>query len=185
MAIKENISGFFKKMFTNQIILYIILILAILNIVQYVANKNMKALTYFIAVGFILKAVTNNYSIILLLCLITTNIYVYVQTVGHYYEHKQFEGISGFRSRYKSKKQMKELDKAAVKKVLGTESEYNNMFKNINGLETIPLDKKPSKDIGDDNVNTYNEITEAYNNLVTDIKKKTKRIKELSKKIKL
>ena len=47
------------------------------------------------------------------------------------------------------------------------------MFKNINGLETIPLDKKPSKDIGDDNVNTYNEITEAYNNLV-DIKENKK-----------
>ena len=138
----------------------------------------MDALTFFVALGLVLKAMTDNNSIILLSCIIVTNVYVYVK-------NNDIEGISGFRSRYKTKKgkkDMKELDKLAMKKALGTKKEYNDMFSNINGLSTIPINNSAD---GDNNVETYNEITEAYNNLVTDIKKKTKKIKELSKKIKL
>ena len=180
MAIKEKVSGFFKKVFTNTIVLYIILILAILNVVQYVAFRDMDALTFFVALGLVLKAMTDNNSIILLSCIIVTNVYVYVK-------NNDIEGISGFRSRYKTKKgkkDMKELDKLAMKKALGTKKEYNDMFSSINGLSTIPTNNSADAD-GDSNIETYNEITEAYNNLVTDIKKKTKKIKELSKKIKL
>ena len=65
-------TGFFK----NKIVLYIITFIALMNLFGYVLIQNYKAVTMFLAVGLIVFNFNKNMIIVLLCCLLATNLYV-------------------------------------------------------------------------------------------------------------
>ena len=60
----------------NKYVLYAVLIIAILNIIGYLAAKNMDAVLFFILVGLLTTYFTRNMIIVLVICIVATNFYI-------------------------------------------------------------------------------------------------------------
>lgn len=71
----------------NKYVLYAVLVIAVLNIVGYLAVRNMDAVLFFILTGLLTTYFTRNMIIVLVICIVTTNFYIGTTRV-----------ISGFRS---------------------------------------------------------------------------------------
>lgn len=71
----------------NKYVLYAVLIIAILNIIGYLAAKNMDAVLFFILVGLLGTYFSRNMIIVLVICIVATNFYIGATRV--------FYGING------------------------------------------------------------------------------------------
>jgi len=71
----------------NKYVLYAVLVIAVLNVVGYLAVRNMDAVLFFILTGLLTTYFTRNMIIVLTICIVTTNFYIGTTRV-----------ISGFRS---------------------------------------------------------------------------------------
>ena len=60
----------------NKYVLYAVLIIAILNIIGYLAAKNMDAVLFFILVGLLTTYFSRNMIIVLAICIVATNFYI-------------------------------------------------------------------------------------------------------------
>ena len=60
----------------NKYVLYAVLIIAILNIIGYLAAKNMDAVLFFILVGLLTTYFSRNMIIVLVICIVATNFYI-------------------------------------------------------------------------------------------------------------
>jgi hypothetical protein len=72
----------------NKYVLYAVLVIAVLNIVGYLAVKNMDAVLFFILIGLLTTYFTRNMIIVLVICIVATNFYIGTTRI-----------VSGFRSR--------------------------------------------------------------------------------------
>ena len=72
MTLKKSIS----KFLSNKIVFYIVLILAIINIIGYLAMSNFNAIVFFILIGVITHQFSKNITIVLLITLIATSLLV-------------------------------------------------------------------------------------------------------------
>ena len=62
---KPKFPKLLDSLFKNQLVLYIVLIVALVNIVGYFYNSDYTSLILFIIVGIIIKCFTNNMTLIL------------------------------------------------------------------------------------------------------------------------
>ena len=60
----------------NRYVMYAVLVIALLNIIGYLAAKNMDAVLFFILIGLLTVYFTRNMIIILVICIVATNFYV-------------------------------------------------------------------------------------------------------------
>ena len=75
-----NVENTISKIFTNKIVLYIVFVIATLNIIGYLYSGNTNAVIYFIILGILVSYFSKNMIIILLVPLIFVNLYVGSQT---------------------------------------------------------------------------------------------------------
>ena len=71
----------------NKYVLYAVLVIAVLNIVGYLAVRNMDAVLFFILIGMLTTYFTRNMIIVLVMCIVSTNFYIGTTRI-----------VSGFRS---------------------------------------------------------------------------------------
>jgi hypothetical protein len=69
-------AGFSSKIFQNRFVLYLVLFLAVTNVLGYLAVNNWKAITYFIVISLIANTLTKNMIIILGSAILITNLLV-------------------------------------------------------------------------------------------------------------
>lgn len=72
----------------NKYVLYAVLVIAVLNIIGYLAVKNIDAIAFFVLIGLLTIYFTRNMIIILVMCIVATNFYIGTTRI-----------VSGFRSR--------------------------------------------------------------------------------------
>ena len=65
-----------EKLLQNKSVLYVVSFLAIMNLLGYLLLQNINAAMFFAVVGFLSSYFTKNMIIILLIAMISTNIYV-------------------------------------------------------------------------------------------------------------
>ena len=88
---KPKFPKLLDSLFKNQLVLYIVLIVALVNIVGYFYNSDYTSLILFIIVGIIIKCFTNNMTLILLVPIIVVNVLV----AGHVFTQvKAYEGLA-------------------------------------------------------------------------------------------
>jgi len=74
----------------NKIVLYVILIIAILNILGYLMNKNLEAVAFFVVIGFLTTYFTPNMIIVLAVAIIGTALFANISAA-----QKLKEGMKG------------------------------------------------------------------------------------------
>jgi len=119
---------FAEKLFTNKMFLYVVLILTILTVLGYIAQKKMGSVLFLIAFGIIMKQFNQNMTVVLLASVFVTSLFTFVQ------ESDAFK-MDGFRSRYKKRKGDKALKEDFVS---GNEkvAQYNEIKNTYNDLIT-------------------------------------------------
>ena len=77
----------------NKYVMYAVLVIAVLNIVGYLAVKNMDAVAFFILIGLVTIYFTRNMIIILIMCIVATNFYIGTTRVISGFRTKSMEGL--------------------------------------------------------------------------------------------
>ena len=85
-----------KNIMKNKYILYVVLLLSIIYILQQLYFRNLTTVGIFILTGFMAKLCTDNMIIILTLCLLSTQVYVFC--------YKSSEGMKNRKRKNKNKK---------------------------------------------------------------------------------
>ena len=65
-----------KRLFTSKIVLYLVVFLALTNVVGYLLHKDIRSLTFFICVGYLSSRFSKNMIINLLVAVLSTNIFI-------------------------------------------------------------------------------------------------------------
>jgi len=67
---------FLKRLFTSKIVLYLVVFLALTNVVGYLLHKDIRSLTFFIIIGYLSSRFSKNMIINLLVAILSTNILI-------------------------------------------------------------------------------------------------------------
>lgn len=111
----------------NKYVLYAVLVIAVLNIIGYLAVKNMDAVLFFILIGLLTTYFTRNMIIVLVICIVATNFYIGTTRI-----------VSGFRSRTAEGLKNKNKEEGDEE----TETEGNANLKEEDDAQ--PSEKKPA-----------------------------------------
>ena len=113
-SISKSLSktGSGKGFLRNKTVLYIVTFIALMNLLGYVSLNNFNAVVMFLAVGIIAFQFTKNMIIVLLACLLATNIYAVS------FQSKVKEGMK-VKSKSKTSKQATSDAKEAVEAMTG------------------------------------------------------------------
>jgi hypothetical protein len=76
MTSLKSITSTINKGLKNTAVLYIITFIAVINIIGYLANNNIRAVTFFVLLGYVLTFFTKNMTVVLLTAIIFTNFYI-------------------------------------------------------------------------------------------------------------
>lgn len=130
-------TGSGKGFLRNKTVLYIVTFIALMNLLGYVSLNNFNAVVMFLAVGIIAFQFTKNMIIVLLACLLATNIYAVS------FQNKVTEGLtvnSKNKTSTQAKKDAKEVTEAmSGKKVKGKKSGFQNQGKNVIARTAAPV----------------------------------------------
>mgnify|MGYP001328930655 CR=1 FL=1 len=145
--------GFFK----NKIVLYVITFIALMNLFGYVLLNNYNAVTMFLAVGLIVFNFNKNMIIVLLCCLLATNLYVVTMK-------PRFEGFKAKGKQETSEKAAKDAEVFASKTKKGKKkSGFQNQGKNVVAKTAAPV-KDDSEEVKS-RIDYGTTIERAYDNL--------------------
>jgi hypothetical protein len=78
----------------NKYVLYAVLVIAVLNIIGYLAVKNIDAIAFFILIGLLTIYFTRNMIIILVMCIVATNFYIGTTRIVSGVRSKSVEGLA-------------------------------------------------------------------------------------------
>ena len=78
----------------NKYVLYAVLVIAVLNIIGYLAVKNIDAIAFFILIGLLTIYFTRNMIIILVMCIVATNFYIGTTRIVSGFRSKSVEGLA-------------------------------------------------------------------------------------------
>ena len=96
-----------KKLFSNKYFLYFVLFLSITNLFGYLMMRNFNAIIIFLVVGVLMYSFSKNMAVILLVCLVVTNLLMSRNFLK--------EGFEGTTTTTPSKEEKKEETKPATK----------------------------------------------------------------------
>ena len=71
-----NVRSAITPLLQNKYVMYAVLVIAILNIIGYLAVKNMDAVLFFVLVGLLTIYFSRNMIIVLVICIVSTNFYI-------------------------------------------------------------------------------------------------------------
>lgn len=117
-----------EKLFTNKMFLYVVLILTILTVLGYIAQKKMDSVLFLLAFGVIMRQFNKNMTVVLLASVFVTSLFTYIK-------ENTLDNMDGFRSRYKKRKGDKSLKEDFVS---GNDkvNQYNEIKNTYNDLIT-------------------------------------------------
>ena len=141
-------------------VLYIVLALAVLNLLGYLVVRNTEAVIFFLIVGFLATYFSKNMIVVLLIAMLTTNLFVASKkTTINYYNSK--EGFEDRRKDVKQEIQTKISEKKANDQAASDASEETEVVEEVT---TISNNKK-------NRIDYAKNLEEAYKNLEKSVGK--------------
>lgn len=184
---------YIPRIFTHTYFLYAILLIMLLTVLGYIADKKYDAIFIMLATGIIIKQFNNNMSIILFAAVVVGALYSYVQL-------SMRENMAGFRSRYK-KRQVEQFendkqddneddedddedDRESQANTRPSNGGRRNQHRRPQHSRVSHDPKDPRTIKHNQRAAQYNALKGKYNDLIHTIRSKTQRIKEMARKIK-
>jgi len=164
MTFKKSIS----KFLSNKIVFYIVVVLAIINIIGYLAISNFNAIVFFILIGLITYQFSKNVTIVLLVTLIATSLLVSTKMIKEGMATKDLTTVEDDEEANPSFKDTKKL-KDALNKIKQNEKKPAVVSATKPKIDTdivIPMHNEPFKNGKKGaRIDYMSTIEEAYSNL--------------------
>lgn len=156
------------QLLNDKNVLYIVFVVAILNLLGYLITNNLEAVVFFLIVGFLSTYFSKNMIIVLIIAIITTSIFATTRTPKVIYTSK--EGMGTMRE---GKKNIgKSLDKDAEKEKVGQDATSAGMNsgakEGMDGIQGEPQNQSKTKGKGN-RIDYANTLEKAYENLQSSI----------------
>ena len=158
------------QLLNDKNVLYIVFVVAILNLLGYLITNNLEAVVFFLIVGFLSTYFSKNMIIVLIIAIITTSIFATTRTPKVIYTSK--EGMGTMRE---GKKNIgKSLDKDAKKAKIGQDDTSAGIdtatTEGMDGIQGEPQNQSKTKGKGN-RIDYANTLEKAYENLQSSIGK--------------
>jgi len=127
-----NLQKTFSSLMTNKYFLYFIVVLSAVNIIGYLTMNNTDAVIFFALLGFIMFNFSKNMTIVLLVSMIATNLFMVSKPFTSFEAFTQ-GGVSGGPTNYK----------AGVGR--GKKDDSDNVTGGLDGMENKEEEEKPTK----------------------------------------
>ena len=144
-----------KDFFKNKIVLYVITFVALMNLLGYVLTNNYNAVVMFLAVGLIVFRFNKNMIVVLLSCLLATNLYAVLMNS----RQEGFEAKNKKETSIKAAKDAESFGSKSTKKKSG----FSNQGKNVVAKTAAPV-KDDSEEVKS-RIDYGTTIERAYDNL--------------------
>lgn len=167
------------QLLNDKNVLYIIFVVAILNLLGYLITNNLEAVVFFLIVGFLSTYFSKNMIIVLIIAIVTTSIFATTRTPKIIYANK--EGMGTMRAQKKKQMQIKKQilqnksdeqkdssirDRISSNRNDSSESEIEGM----DGIHGEPQNQSKAKGTGN-RIDYANTLEKAYENLQSSIGK--------------
>lgn len=170
------------KLLNDKNVLYIIFVVAILNVLGYLITNNLEAVVFFLIVGFLSTYFSKNMIIVLIISIVLTSIFATTRNPKVIYTSKEGmetmsdETIEGKKNIGKSMdKDAKKVDKDAQKEKVGQDVTSAGVnagttaaTEGMDGIEGEPQNQSKTKGKGN-RIDYANTLEKAYENLQTTI----------------
>ena len=156
-------------------VLYIVFVVAILNLLGYLITNNLEAVVFFLIVGFLSTYFSKNMIIVLIIAIITTSIFATTRTPKVIYTSK--EGMGTMREGKKNigkslDKDDEKVDKDAKKAKIGQDDTSAGIdtatTEGMDGIQGEPQNQSKTKGKGN-RIDYANTLEKAYENLQSSI----------------
>ena len=162
------------QLLNDKNVLYIVFVVAILNLLGYLITNNLEAVVFFLIVGFLSTYFSKNMIIVLIIAIITTSIFATTRSPKVIYTTK--EGMESMREGKKNMgksidKDGKKVDKDAQKEKVGQDATSDDADTTTEGMDDIegePVNQSKTKGKGN-RIDYANTLEKAYENLQTTI----------------
>ena len=142
-----------KKLLANKYVLYVILFLAVTNVLGYLMSNDINSVVFFVLVGFLTSYFNKNMTVVLLCAMVSTNFF---RVTRSYKE--------GLESKIKADKQEEEEDDNEKEDVEEVEEDVQEKNGNSKKLKGAALDSEDGN-WGDDRVDYAATLEKAYENV--------------------
>lgn len=168
------------QLLNDKNVLYIVFVVAILNLLGYLITNNLEAVVFFLIVGFLSTYFSKNMIIVLIISIITTSIFATTRSPKVIYTTK--EGMESMTEVKKNigksiGKDAEKVDKDAQKAKVGqdvTSAEVNAdaeaAKEGMDGIQGKPQNQSKTKGMGN-RIDYANTLEKAYENLQSKIGK--------------
>ena len=165
------------QLLNDKNVLYIVFVVAILNLLGYLITNNLEAVVFFLIVGFLSTYFSKNMIIVLIIAIITTSIFATTRTPKVIYTSK--EGMGTMREGKKNigkslDKDAEKVDKDAKKVKIGQDDTSAGIdtatTEGMDGIQGEPQNQSKTKGKGN-RIDYANTLEKAYENLQSSIGK--------------
>lgn len=162
------------QLLNDKNVLYIVFVVAILNLLGYLITNNLEAVVFFLIVGFLSTYFSKNMIIVLIISIITTSIFATTRSPKVIYTTK--EGMESMTEGKKNignsmDKDAEKVDKDAKKEKVGqdaTNAGAEAAKEGMDGIQGEPQNQSKTKGKGN-RIDYANTLEKAYENLQSKI----------------
>jgi len=166
------------QLLNDKNVLYIVFVVAILNLLGYLITNNLEAVVFFLIVGFLSTYFSKNMIIVLIISIITTSIFATTRSPKVIYTTK--EGMGNMREGKKNigksmDKDAEKVDKDAQKEKVGQDATSAGINdgaeaakEGMDGIQGEPQNQSKTKGKGN-RIDYANTLEKAYENLQSKI----------------
>lgn len=145
-----------EKLLQNKYVLYVVSFIAIMNLLGYIILQNINAAIFFAVVGFLSSYFTKNMIVILVIAMVSTNLYV----LGN---SNVVEAMSNRRKEIKDKISQKKSDSSAAAD--STTTSDATQSSTVPEANTEPMTGLRKRKSGSNKIDYAKTLTDAYQNL--------------------
>lgn len=150
-----------EKLLQNKYVLYVVSFIAIMNLLGYIILQNINAAIFFAVVGFLSSYFTKNMIVILVIAMVSTNLYV----LGN---SNVVEAMSNRRKEIKDKISQKKSDSSAAADSTTTSDSTSSdatQSSTVPEANTEPMTGLRKSKSGSNKIDYAKTLTDAYQNL--------------------
>jgi uncharacterized membrane protein (DUF106 family) len=157
------------QLLNDKNVLYIVFVVAILNLLGYLITNNLEAVVFFLIVGFLSTYFSKNMIIVLIISIITTSIFATTRSPKVIYTTK--EGMGTMREGKDAEKVDKDAEKEKVEQDAtsgGINAGAEAAKEGMDGIQGEPQNQSKTKGKGN-RIDYANTLEKAYENLQSKI----------------
>lgn len=153
------------KVLNDKNVLYIVFILAILNVLGYLLVRNTEAIAFFLIVGFLTTYFSKNMIVVLIVAMLSTSIFTSSRSyIGRVFKEGMDNKTTTSKDNGKEKKESK-MDKVSSDKVLDNGDAGKKESSDDDDIQGVSTESSTKNKKGQHFVSHADNLEEAYKNL--------------------